>query len=75
MRTTLSIDEDVLLAARELAAAQKKTAGEVISELARRGLRNRSRDTQPVRNGFELLPASKQVVTSELVEKLLEEET
>src|SRR5262245_2977625 len=38
MRTTLDIDDDVLQAARELARAENKTAGQVLSELARRGL-------------------------------------
>jgi hypothetical protein len=39
MRTTLDIDEDVLWAAKELARRQRCTAGEVLSELARQGLR------------------------------------
>jgi hypothetical protein len=39
MRTTLDIDDDVLLAVKELARRQHSTAGEVISELARQGLR------------------------------------
>jgi hypothetical protein len=39
MRTTLDIDDDVLLAVKELARRQRCTAGEVISELARQGLR------------------------------------
>lgn len=38
MRTTLDIDDDVLLAAKELAEAQKSTAGKVLSELARKAL-------------------------------------
>ena len=38
MRTTLDIDEDVLAAARDLAKLEDKTMGEVISDLARRGL-------------------------------------
>ena len=38
MRTTLDLDDDVLLYAKELARRQKRTAGEVISELARIGL-------------------------------------
>ena len=38
MRTTLDIDDDVLEAAKERARREKKTAGQVISELARRGL-------------------------------------
>ncbi len=74
MRTTLNIDDDVLLAAKELAAAQKKTAGEVISELARKTLRGGTKEKAKVRNGFTLLPPGGTIVTSELVEKLLEEE-
>jgi hypothetical protein len=38
MRTTLDIDDDVLLAAKELAKRQRSTAGEVLSGLARQGL-------------------------------------
>ena len=44
MRTTLDIDDDVLLAAKELAAAQVTTAGKVLSELARRLERRLARD-------------------------------
>ncbi len=39
MRTTLSIDEDVLEAARCLAAAQHVPLGQAVSTLARRGIR------------------------------------
>ena len=38
MRTTLDIADDVLQAAKERARREKKTAGEVISELARSAL-------------------------------------
>lgn len=38
MRTTLDIDNDVLLAAKELAIRQSTTAGDVLSQLARRAL-------------------------------------
>lgn len=38
MRTTLDLDDDVVTAARELAAGQRRSLGSVISELARRGL-------------------------------------
>jgi hypothetical protein len=38
MRTTLIIDDDVLQVARELATAERRTTGEVISEVFRRGL-------------------------------------
>jgi hypothetical protein len=39
MRTTLAIDDDVHAAAKDLAATQRKSVGEVISLLARRALR------------------------------------
>jgi hypothetical protein len=74
MRTTLEIDDDVLAAAKELAARQHKTAGEMISELARRGIQTRhGKPSAKRRNGFEVLPAAHRVVTPELVQKLLEE--
>ncbi|MGI8506201.1 MAG: antitoxin [Solirubrobacteraceae bacterium] len=38
MRTTLELDDDVVMAARELAADGRRSLGSVISELARRGL-------------------------------------
>lgn len=38
MRTTLELDDDVVAAARELAALERRSLGSVISELARRGL-------------------------------------
>ena len=54
MRTTLDLDDDILQAAKELAAARKSTAGKVLSELARQGL---ARDSAgPIRNGVPLLP-------------------
>jgi hypothetical protein len=55
MRTTVDLDEDVLQAAKELAALRKSTAGKVLSELARRGLD--SPRSARVRNGVPLLPA------------------
>lgn len=39
MRTTLDIEADVLQAAKEIAAREGQTAGQVLSELARRGLK------------------------------------
>ena len=38
MRTTLDIDDDILMAAKELAKAAHKTAGQIISELVRKSL-------------------------------------
>lgn len=58
MRTTLSLDDDVLNAARVLARQQHSSVGQVISELARRGLAARQ-TTEPVpacRSGLPVLP-------------------
>lgn len=38
MRTTLAIDDDILADARDIARAERRSVGDVISELARRGL-------------------------------------
>lgn len=42
MRTTLSIDDDALEAARKLAEARKQPLGRVVSDLIRRGLAARA---------------------------------
>jgi hypothetical protein len=39
MRTTLQIDDDILLSAKVIAQAERRTVGAVISDLARRSLR------------------------------------
>jgi len=39
MRTTISVDDDVFEAAQALAASSGKKLGQVLSQLARRGLR------------------------------------
>jgi hypothetical protein len=71
MRTTLAIDDDVLAAAKGLAAQQRKTVGEVISDLARKSLGPRPSGGE-LRNGIPLLPAGDNPlpVTSELVKQL-----
>ncbi|MFP5236461.1 MAG: CopG family transcriptional regulator [Acidobacteriota bacterium] len=74
MRTTLAIDDDVLAAAKELAATEQKSVGEVISALARRALRPAA-PAGKTRNGIPLLPVGPDTprVTSELVQQLREE--
>ena len=54
VRTTLDLDEDVLQAAKELAATRGTTAGRVISELARKAL-TPTRASR-IRNGVPVLP-------------------
>ena len=74
MRTTLSIDDDVLAAAKEMAATEDKTVGEVISALARQAMRP-APSRRALRNGVPLLPIKPGAprVTSELVRQLQEE--
>jgi hypothetical protein len=73
MRTTLAIDDDVLEAARSLSEAEGKSLGEVISELARRGLAPRHEDA--TEEGFPVFSVSSgaKPITLEVVRKALEE--
>ncbi|MCA0175187.1 MAG: CopG family transcriptional regulator [Proteobacteria bacterium] len=75
MRTTLTLDDDILHAARSLAARQGASLGEMVSQLARRGLQ---RETNPAatRNGVPLLvrqDPSTTPITLELVNALRDE--
>lgn len=54
VRTTLEIDDDVLQAAKEIAANRSSTAGRVLSDLARKALEPGK--APRVRNGVPLIP-------------------
>lgn len=74
MRTTLNLDEDVVEAARALADSERRSLGQVISELARRGLAPRKtrlgdEDGFPVFSVGHGAPA----ITGEMVEVALDE--
>lgn len=73
MRTTLSIDDDVLDEARALADHQNRPLGEVVSRLMRKALA-RPEEPQQYRNGIPVLPRrGGPRVTLELVNKLRDE--
>lgn len=79
MRTTLDIDDDVLQAAKERARRENKTAGEVISELARNALTappTSSPKASEPRSVYGIRPFPKRggVVTNELIDKLREDD-
>jgi hypothetical protein len=74
VRTTLNIDDDVLAAAKELAAAKNTTAGKVLSDLARKALTEPSAGKITRRHGFVIQPDRGGVVTPDLVERLAENE-
>jgi len=76
MRTTLDIEEDVLFAAKDLARREKKTAGQVISELARKGLTGAvalpAGEPKAI-YGFRPFPKEGRIVSNELINKLRED--
>jgi hypothetical protein len=79
MRTTLDIDDDVLHAAKELARREKKTAGQVISQLARRALGAGPSGPTPrtaakALHGFRPFPKRGGIVTNELIDRLREDD-
>jgi hypothetical protein len=82
MRTTLDIDDDVLFAAKELAAKERKTAGKILSEFFRRAIQSGDSGSsalkpgQPyaLKNGIPILPSRGEVVTTEHIQRIMEEE-
>ncbi|MBS0445279.1 MAG: hypothetical protein JSR59_04925 [Proteobacteria bacterium] len=79
MRTTLDVDDDVLASAKEIARRERKTAGQVLSELARRALTQgpatRLATAAPApapvpSTGFVPIESRGAVITSELIRRL-----
>ncbi len=75
MRTTLTLDDDVARAAQEIARTTGRRLGEVLSDLARRGLRARAGvaaegafPTFRVAEDAEIIPADR-------ARRLLEDDT
>lgn len=80
MRTTLDIDPDVLETAKEIARKENKTAGAVISDLARRGFYGReltvseSPEGYGQRNGVPILPPTGSLVSESTIRKIRDTE-
>lgn len=70
----MDIESDVLQAAKEIAASEKSTAGEVISRLARKGLTSPPSGNVRIRNGIPMLPKRGEIITLEHVRRLMDEE-
>ena len=78
MRNTLDLDDDVLASAKEIARREKKTAGQVLSELARRALTQGAAPAPAAREpapalGFRPFASRGAVVTNERVQMLRDE--
>lgn len=79
MRTTLTIDDDVLAAVKERARREGVPAGTVLSALARQALtRSADRDADAAAaaafHGFAPLPNRGRAVSNALVDELREDE-
>jgi hypothetical protein len=77
MRTTISLDDDVLFAVQERARREKRTAGEVLSDLARQALTGQHRqpdDGGTERHGFRPLPRRGAAVSNALIDRLRDDE-
>lgn len=77
MRTTLALSEDVMLIARQRAAREGISVGEAVSRLARDGARASMH--QPLvaaepKSRYTVLPARDEIVTTEHVRRLMDEE-
>ena len=79
MRTTLDIADDVLMAVKDRARRQKRSAGDLLSELAREALTHRFREDSDTKKpksfyGFDPLPPRGGPVSNDLIDKLREED-
>jgi metal-responsive CopG/Arc/MetJ family transcriptional regulator len=74
MRTTISIDDDILFAIKERARRENRSAGEVLSELARQALTNQSSiqdaDQPESRYGFRPFQHRGEAVSNALIYRL-----
>ena len=89
MRTTLNIDDDLIIAVKEMAKRESKTAGAVVSELLRDSLTGaaggrmagvadivapwEAAPAAPVAHGFRPFPKRGGIVTNALIDRLREE--
>jgi hypothetical protein len=81
MRITLDIADDVLFAAKEVARREKKSLGQIISDLARQSF-NQGALAQgsalpqhsAAAHGIEPLPARGSIISNELIDRLQDAE-
>lgn len=77
MRTTLALDEDVFNIARQKAQREHVSIGTAVSDLMRLGIRSQQAQAPQrtaTRSKYAVLPARQEIITSEHVYKLMEQE-
>jgi hypothetical protein len=80
VRTTVSLDDDVLLAVKERARREHRSAGEVLSDLARKALTGQVAGATagaggPAHHyGFAPLPSRGAAVSNALIDRLREDD-
>ena len=85
MRTTLDIDDDVYLHARQIAAAEHVAVGKIVSRMMREGLHPSSASSAANSqapdhcgyvyvNGIPVIAADGRVITQALIDRIREEE-
>ena len=77
MRTTLALDDDVFAFARSHAQRERISLGAAVSRLVREGIRAQgllSAEPAKLKSRFSLLPARNEVITTEHVRDLMDQE-
>jgi hypothetical protein len=77
MRSTFSLDDDVFAVARQRAQRERISLGEAVSRYVREALRAHGQapaSTLALRSKYSVLPVRDEIVTSEQVRRLAEQE-
>ena len=77
MRTTLNLADDALLVARQVAARERMSLGDAVSQLIRDGAKFGTlpaSQARPQRGRFALLPQRAEVITPRHVRELIDRE-
>ena len=82
MRTTLDIEDDIYVHARQVAAVEHVSVGKVVSRLMRQGLQNAVAHSASAadslgfvyKHGIPVLPADGRTITQALIDRIRDEE-
>ena len=84
MRTTIDIEDDIYLYARQIASAERVAIGKIVSRMMRDslrpaialGVREQAQDQYGYvyKNGIPVIPADGRVITQELIDRIREDE-